>query len=256
MGAQWGKRAADLSGAEQAAREGFDFLQLAGGLAGGWSEEEFRGQQARLAAGGLPVAVAAVPLPGEVRVTQAGFNLYAWMEHLKRALPRLASLGCRRLLWSDGRARLLPVEGEQARLKEQLLQFLFLLCEAAASLGLTVLVEPLGPRRTNFLNNLKEVQDFLPRVGRENLRSALSLREMGPMGQSAAELAAYRELIAHVQLEDPRPAAEARRCPRPDDGYDYGPFLQGLKAAGYSGGFGLPEDADAAGLSYCRRLWG
>jgi sugar phosphate isomerase/epimerase len=247
--------AIDLSQAEQAVREGFDFLQLAGDLAGTWSDEEFLLQKARQAGHGLPFAVCAVPLPGDVRVTQRGFNLYAWMEYLKKALQRLAALGCRQLLWSDGRARLLPVEGELAVLKEQLLQFLFLLCEVAGNFDMTVLVEPLGPRRTNFLNSLKEIGEFLPRVGKGNLRSSISLRELDPMGVSLSDLAGYRELIAHVQLEDPRPAGEARVCPRPNDGHDYRPFLQALKAAGYSGGICLPAEADAAGLAYCRELW-
>jgi len=256
MAVRWGKRAADLSRAEQAAREGFDFLQLAGDLAGTWSDAEFRDQEARLAGSGIPVAVGAVPLPAEVRVTQRGFNLYVWMEHLKKALQRLAGLGCRQLLWADGRARVLPVEGEQAALKEQALQFLFLLCEAAGHLDMKVLVEPLGPRRTNFLNSPKEIGDLFPRVGKENLRCAISLRELQPMGLGPADLAGYRELIAHVQLENPLAAEGPRVCPRPDDGCDYGPFLQALKDMGYAGAVCLPEDADAAGLAYCRGLWG
>jgi sugar phosphate isomerase/epimerase len=255
MTVSWGKRATDLSQARQAVREGFDFLQLAG-EPGSWSEEEFRRQEALLAGVGIPVAVCAVPLPVEVRVTQRGFNLYVWMEHLKKALQRLAGLGCRHLVWSNGRARVLPDEGELPILKEQALQFLFLLCELAGNFDMTVLVEPLGPRRTNFLNSLKEIREFLRRAGRENLRSALSLRELQPMGASPADLAGYRELIAHVQLENPGQASEARVCPRPNDGQDYRPFLRALKAMGYSGGICLPEDADAAGLAYCRGLWG
>jgi hydroxypyruvate isomerase len=256
MSVSWGKMATDLSQAERAVQEGFDFLQLAGDLAGTWSDQEFRKQEPRLAGSGIPVAVSAVPLPAEVRVTQQGFNVYVWMEHLKKALQRLAGLGCRQLAWSNGRARVLPVEGELAILKEQLLQFLFLLCEAAGNFGMTVLVEPLGPRRTNFLNSLKESKDFLLRVGKENLRCAISLRELEPMGDSPSDLEGYRELIAHVQLEDPRPVSEARACPRSNDGYDYRSFLQALKAMGYSGGICLPGDADAAGLAYCRELWG
>jgi sugar phosphate isomerase/epimerase len=255
MAVLWGKMATDLEQAGAAAREGFAFLQPAGDLVGSWSDEEFLRQKTLLAERGIACTVSAVPLPAAVRVTQRGFNLYVWMEYLKKALQRLAALGCRRLVWSDGRARVLPVEGELAGLKEQLLQFLYVLCEVAGNHGLTVLVEPLGPRRTNFLNSLKEIGEFLPRVGKENLRAALSLRELEPMGESLAELAGYRELIAHVQLEDPRPAAEARACPRPGDGYDYRPFLQALKAMGYAGGICLPADADAEGLAYCRSLW-
>jgi sugar phosphate isomerase/epimerase len=255
MAVQWGKTVTDLSQAEGAAREGFEFLQLAGDLVWGLSGDRFPPQEALPADLGLPFTVCAVPLPADVRVTQRGFNLYVWMEHLKHALQRLGPLGCRRLVWSNGRARVLPVEGELAVLKEQVLQFLFMLCEVAGNFDMSVLVEPLGPRRTNFLNSMKEVGEFLPRVGKENLSSLVSLREMEPIGLSPSDLGRYRELIGHVQLENPGLGPERRVSPRPDDGYDYRPFLRALKGMGYSGYLSLPADADAAALDYCRRLW-
>ncbi len=232
MGVRWGRTLTDLAQLDRAAEDGFRFVQPSGDLVTGLSEEGFLRLKASVAERGLPFRVSAVPLPDDVRVTQRGFNLYVWTEHLKDAVHRLAELGCRELAWSNGRARVLPVEGELAALQEQLLQFLYMLCEVAAGSGLSVLVEPLGPRRTNLLNSLREI------------------------GLSPADLAGYQSLIAHVHLANPRSAEGPRICPRPDDGYDYKPFLQALKNMGYSGGICLPADADAAGLAYCRRLWG
>ncbi len=256
MGVRWGRMLTDLAQLDRAAEDGFQFVQPSGDLVTGLSEEGFLQLKASVAERGLPFRVSAVPLPDDVRVTQRGFNLYVWTEHLKGAVHRLAELGCRELAWSNGRARVLPVEGELAALQEQLLQFLYMLCEVAAGSGLSVLVEPLGPRRTNLLNSLREVAALLPRVGKDNLSSLISLRELTQIGLLPADLAGYQSLIAHVQLENPRSAEGSRLCPRPDDGVDYRPFLQALKNMGYSGGICLPEDADAAGLAYCRRLWG
>ncbi|MBN1835901.1 MAG: hypothetical protein JW820_08620 [Spirochaetales bacterium] len=256
MAVKWGKMVTDLSRAEGAAREGFDFLQLADDLAGSLDDERLPTRDLRRAGGGLPFTVCAVPLPAEVRVTQRGFNLYVWTEHLKKALHRLAALGCRRLAWSNGRARVLPVEGELAVLKEQVLQFLFMLCEVAGHFDMTVLVEPLGPRRTNFLNGMDEVGEFLPRVGKENLASLISLRELEPLGLSLSDVGRYRELIGHVHIEHPDAGPGRRVSPRPKDGYDYRPFLGTLKGMGYRELLGLPADADAEALGYCRRLWG
>jgi hypothetical protein len=84
----------------------------------------------------------------------------------------------------------------------------------------------------------------------------ISLRELEPIGLAPADLAGYKTLIGHVQLENPRYVEGPRTCPRPNDGSDYGPFLQALKGIGYSGGICLPEDSDAASLAYCRGLWG
>ena len=115
-----------------------------------------------------------------------------------------------------------------------MLQFLYVLCEAAEPFGITVLIEPLGPRRTNFLNSMKEIVELLPRVGKDNLSCAVSLRELEPIGLSLPRLPEYRDVIGHVQMEHPDPDGGERRCPRPDDGHDYRPFLKALKAIGYA----------------------
>ena len=92
-------------------------------------------------------------------------------------------------------------------------------------------------------------------VRAENISSAISLRELDPIGLSPSDLANYRHLIDHVQLDNPGAYEGPRICPRPDDGCDYRPFLGALKATGYSGDITLPDDADADGLAYCRSLW-
>lgn len=255
MGVQWGRMVTDVSQLKRAAAAGFDFVQPANELAVNLGKEQGLRQKARIQKGSMAFKVCAVPLPPDVRVTQKGFNIYVWMEHLKVAVHHLAELGCRKLAWSDGRARVLPVEGAVAEYKEQVLQFLYMLCVVAANYDMTVLVEPLGPRRTNFLNTMKETKDFLSRVRMENISGLISLRELEQIGLSLSNFADYRQSIDHVQLDNPRAYDGARACPRPDDGCDYRSFLQALKAAGYGGDICLPEDADAGCLDYCRGLW-
>jgi hypothetical protein len=255
MGVQWGKMVTDLSQVEQAASDGFDFVQPVKDLVVNLGKEQVLQQKAHIHNGGMPFRVCAVPLPSDVRVTQKGFNIYVWMENLKVKVHRMAELGCRRLVWSDGRARVLPVEGANAGSKEQVLQFLYMLCGVAANFDMTVLIEPLGPRRTNFLNTMRETGEFLSLVRMENISALISLRELEQIGLSALNLAAYRELIGHVQMDNPRSYDGARICPRPKDGYKYRPFVQALKDMGYSADISLPEDADAGALEYCRGLW-
>jgi sugar phosphate isomerase/epimerase len=255
MAVQWGKMVTDLSQVERAAADGFDFVQPTQELSVNLSAEQVTQHKERLYNVGMPLKICAVPLPADARVTQKGFNIYVWMEHLKNAVHRLGQLGCRKLVWSDGRARVLPVEGPTAESEEQVLQFLSMLCAVAADFGMTVLIEPLGPRRTNFLNTLKETGDFLSRVGVKNLSSLISLRELEQIGLSLSDLDDYRQQIGHVQMDNPRSYDGARVCPRPQDGCEYRQFIDALKDTGYSADISLPEDADAAGLAYCRGLW-
>jgi len=255
MGVQWGKLVADLSQVDRAASDGFDFVQPGSDLVSTLVDDQFLARRGSRRSGRIPFVVCEVPLPSDVRVTQKGFNLYVWTEHLKNLMHRIAEQGCRKLVWSNGRARVLPPEGEVSAFKEQVLQFLFMLCELAGSYEITVLVEPLGSRRTNFLNTMTELRDFFPRVGKQNLSALISLRELGSIGLSLTDLPRYRELIGHVQMENPLTVGGPRICPRPNDGHDYRPFVAGLKAIGYSEGISLPFDADQVALAYCRQLW-
>ncbi len=255
MVVQWGKMVRELVEVEQAASEGFEFVHPVNDLVTNLRDEQVIRQKKRILDGGPPFKVCGVPLSADVRVTQKGFNLYVWMEHLKNAASRMAELGCRKLIWSDGRARVLPVEGGISGLKEQVVQFLHMLCTVATEFDMTVLVEPLGPRRTNFLNTMKETGDFLSRVRMENISALISLRELEQIGLSSSDLSDYRQLIGHVQMDNPRSYDGPRICPGRNDGCEYRPFVHALKDAGYSADISLPEDADADGLAYCRGLW-
>jgi sugar phosphate isomerase/epimerase len=251
MAVRWGTMVQSFSGLEKAVEAGFDCVQPTSSLVLNLSYEEVNRPKDQ----GMAFEVSPVPLPADVRVTERGFNLYVWLEHLKKAVGRLSGLGCRKLTWSDGRARLLPLEGDQTAAKEQAMQFLYMLCEVAAELGMAVLVEPLGARRTNFLNSMDELRGILPLVGKENLAAAISLRELPAIGLSPASFASYDRLIQHVHMENPLSSESARVSPRAGDGYDYGPFLRALRGIDYSGVICLPEDADLSVLTYCRQIW-
>ncbi len=255
MTIRWGKIIDDPAGVTAAVQAGFTHIQLSVDLVMAMDEAQFAGFRDELLRQGINAEVCTSPLPPEVYVTEMGFNLYAWTEYLKKAMKRIAELGCRKLAWNDGRARVLPWEGDIAGVKEQVLQFLYMLCDVSDNFGITVLVEPLGPRRTNFLNSLPEVEDFLDRVGKENLSSMISFRELAEIGLKIEDIGKFARLINHVQLENPLQTSGTRIPPLPDDGLDYGPFLSALQGMEYAGTVSLPAAAQQASLEFCRQLW-
>jgi len=240
---------------ESAARDGFTTVQLNANDFVELDEQGFEGIRSTLKSTGLSAEVCTVPLPPEVRVTEKGFNLYIWTEHVKKGIRMASGLGCRELIWSDGRARVLPWEGEVIGLKEQLLQFLWILCDTCGQYEMRLLIEPLGPRRTNFLNTMGETSDFIQMVKKENVAALISLRELSEIGLDEAGLRRFGNLIAHVQMENPMHTDGARVCPLPGDGYDYRPFIRILREIDYEGIITLPPDSGPEGLRYCQELW-
>jgi sugar phosphate isomerase/epimerase len=255
VGIYWGKMLDELSDDALAAAAGYRFIQLPVDAVMGLSGEQFSRQKDCLAQLNIVPRVCSSPLPPDVQVTEMGFNIYVWTEYLKKACRRLAELGCDRLVWNNGRARVLPWEGDIVGVKEQVLQFLYMLCDVAGEHGITVLVEPLGPLRTNFLNSMAEMRTFLDRVGKDNLASMISMRELSEIDLTLHEFSTFADLIGHVHLENPAEKTGQRVAPRPDDGIDYRPFLIQLSHIGYSGMISLPQDATKQTMEYCRRLW-
>jgi len=255
MSIRWAKMVHDLTDLPGIASAGFDAVQPTVEHLMELRDEHFTLAKENLLTNNLIPEVCSSPLPPDARVTQRGFNIYAWTEYLKRAVRRTAELGCKKLVWNDGRARVLPMEGDMSGIKEQVLQFLYMLCDIAGNYGITILVEPLGPRRTNFLNSMEEMKDFLPLVGKENLSSLISLRELSEIGIGLKDAGPYSHLISHVHLENPMKQEGRRQAPRKDDGYDYRPFLRALHDCGYQGVITLPEEADETSLGYCRTIW-
>ena len=252
---QWAKTVTDLATLKSAAQQGFDSAELTVSLITALEENQFQHQRKTLFQSGLTFDVFAAPLPAGVRVTEKGFNIYVWSEYLKRALDRVAALGGRKVVWSDGKSRILPLEGEVEAAKRQALQFLFMLSEIAEANALEVLLEPLDPRRTNFLTSMDEMKEFLDLVGRPNLSSLISLRDLDAIGFDEIAFGRHAQMISHVYLENPSSPAGDRLCPRPDDGYDYRSFLAQLSNIAYSGSITLPEGADADSLCFCRGLF-
>ena len=245
---RWARMVHNLSGILQAGAEGFDRIQPGLELLNTLSKEDW-------AQIGIVPEVCSSPLPPDAHVTERGFNIYAWTEYLKRAVSRAAELGCKRIAWSEGRSRVLPLEGDISGVREQLMQFLYMLCEIAGNFDISILVEPLGPRRTNFLNSLDEISEFLPLVDKDNLSSMISLRELSDIGFSFSDIDRYSSLISHVQIENPLLEGPQRRAPKKEDGVDYKSFFSALRTAGYNNVITLPEDASADSLEYCRALW-
>jgi len=236
---------------EQALKDGFSQVQLS-------VETVMQEGKANWKKYGNVFKVFDSPLPKDVRVTERGFNVYTWTEYINTALSRLAEVGCQTLVWADGKAWLLPVEGETAVLKEQFYQFLFILGGVAERVGITICLEPLSPKRTNFLNSFPEIMECIGRVERRNIALSVGLRtlhEIAPKEGSIYEpLLEYKDRIVHVHMEHPHHAIQSV-APRPKDGIKYGEFFSALKKGGYQGVITLPPDADAESLSYCKDVW-
>lgn len=254
MNIRWSKTANDSAGIVHAASEGFDCVELPVDYVMELSDEQFRAEKDICLRHHIVPEVCTPVLPANVMITEKGFNLYVWIEYLKKAVVRLSELGCRKMVLSNGRARVLPLEGDTSAMKAQFQQFLHVLCELSGNYGISILIEALGPRRTNYLNTMQEIEKLFSLIPEDNLSSLISLRELSEIGLKPEFLTDYSHLVKHVNLENPVHVFGKRVPPRPDDEYDYRSFLSALSKIHYEGLINLPGDAGTETLQYCRSL--
>ena len=254
MSIRWARQVENLRDITVAAKAGFQSVQLPVDGMVELSTADFERFRQELGALGLSVEVCSNLLPREVVVTESGFNVYVWAQYLRRAFARVRDLGVARIAWNNGRARVLPSEEHEVAIREQVMQFLYITCEIAEPMGITVLVEPLSPRRTNYLNTMEEVDTLIGSVGSDNLSAMVSLRDLANIDLPLQDFHRWKHRIAHVQMENPLADEATRTAPAPDDGYDYGPFLKALAEIRYEGIVTLPDESRPETLQYCMDL--
>jgi sugar phosphate isomerase/epimerase len=254
MSVRWAKRILSADEAGLAKWQGFPLVQMPLYQLSELSDGQFVELRDKVCTLGLLCESFESPLPPGMKVTERGFNIYSWTEFIKKALDRASNMGCKILVWGDAKARILPIEGETSILKEHFNQFLFMLSDIAGQHGITIGLEPFGPRRTNFLNSLKEVSEIIDSIGKSNLSIAVSLTDIVETCTSLDELKSFHERIVHVHAENPA-SQKTLMPPAPFDGNDYEAFFAALREIGYQGIIALPPASDEKTLLFCRKLW-
>ncbi len=254
MSFRWSKTVDSPGDAFLAPSEGFSNVQLPLADLMEFSDAGFLEYRRQMTEAGLVAEVCSRLFPPDVVVTGQGFNLYVWVEYLKNAMARVAELGCTRLAWSNGRSRILPWEENVDEMKEQAMQFLFMVCDVAQTYDMSVVIEPLSSERTNFLTSMEETDSFVRQIGKENLSSMVSLRDLAAIGLSPQSLHQWKHRISHVLIENPERSTTLRTAPSQDDSFDYKPFLDGLRDIDYQGLIALPSDATSTTLQFCISL--
>lgn len=172
-------------------------------------------------------------MPLAERIHNPEFDAEKWLRHAKRMADRTAGLGAKMWPLGAGKCRSIPAGADVARAKEKTLMFFSAIAEIIEPYNIQLLIEPLGPANSNFLNTIGEAAEFAAQTGMANCKTMCDMRHMVKLCEPFSDIGVWRDAILHAHID--YPLGEARRFPNPRDGYDYAPYLAALDAAGYAG---------------------
>lgn len=222
-------RIADYDGIRGA---GFDYAELDLPELEALPEAEFEDFCRKVERAGFPVLTGARALPiAEPWFFTERFSLEAYDGYMRRACARAARLGIRKIILGNGKGRRLP-EDPDPKTEGNFIRFLARYASFCREHGIELILEPLGPDYSNYINTLPQAAAAVEEAGAPNLFIMADLRHLYRGGESYEDIVACAPLLHHVHIDYPA-VFPARPFPRPEDGFDYGPFLDAVKRADY-----------------------
>lgn len=239
-------RIADYGNIQQA---GFDYAEMDIPEIEALPEHEFWTLCEKVHNDGFPMLIGARALPiTEPWFFTEHFCMVDYKNYLENACKRAKALGIKKIILGNGKSRLLPDE-DSIKKESRFIEFMRMFAEIAGNCGGEVILEPLGPKYTNYINTLPEAVRVLREVNMPNLFTMADLRHMLGAGEPLEDIAVFVDYIHHIHIDYPRSYPE-RLFPKQEDDFDYMEFQQVLKKSGYNGTLtveaDIPRDWDCA----------
>nr|WP_297284215.1 sugar phosphate isomerase/epimerase family protein [uncultured Agathobaculum sp.] len=181
---------------------------------------------------GIPVQIGSRLLPvSEPLFFKEGFKPESLQPYLEKACQKTALIGIQAVILGNGKARCLSTL-EDYKKEPLFVESLRMMASEAKKNNQILILEPLGPKYTNYINTIEQAVQLIEKAQLENVFTMADLRHMVGAKEPFRDIVTYLPYIRHIHIDYPLSYPE-RRYPSVQDDYDYALFLNSLKQAGY-----------------------
>lgn len=217
---------------DQIRQAGFDYAELDVPEIEALPETDFCIFCAKVHETGFPVLTGARALPiADPWFFTGHFCALDYKDYLEKACRRAKLLGMDRVIIGNGKARLL-IDETSIEKEYRFIDFMRMFAEIAGNYSVDVILEPLGPKYSNYINTLPEAVRIIREVGMPNLFTMADLRHLLWAKEPYEDIVTYAEYIHHIHMDYPASYPE-RPFPKVEDDFDYSDFLSAINISGY-----------------------
>jgi sugar phosphate isomerase/epimerase len=212
------------------AKLGFDYIELPLAQVMDLSEEVFH-ELLRIIRTNIPLEACNNFFPARIRLTGQEARLDKAIEYVKAALDRAAAMGAKVIVLGSSGAKNIPPGFPYEAARSQLKELLVHIQDMVKPFGITIALEPLNTKESNFITTASEGLDLAQELSLDNVKLLIDYYHLRMENEDPAIIGKAGPNLVHTHIA----SKEGRLFPKPDDNENYNEFFSLLKKAGYNG---------------------
>jgi sugar phosphate isomerase/epimerase len=213
------------------AGQGYDYIELPLAQVMELSAEGFRELLGKIRGGDIPLEACNNFFPATVRLTGEEARQETALEYAGAACDRAAAMGAKIVVLGSSGAKNIPPGFPYDRARGQLIELLGKLQDIVKPLGITVVLEPLNTKESNFVTTATEGLGIVRELRLDNIKLLVDYYHLRMEDEDPAVIREAGKDLRHVHIA----SKEGRRFPKSGDGENYSAFFRELKAISYNG---------------------
>jgi len=226
--------------AEFVIKYSYDYIEMNLCALANLSDNDFLTFQKRIERSPIKIEVfnLLLPLDGSIKIVGDEVDIRRQKEYLESSFKRAHLMGAELMVFGSGRARAVPEGYSPEKAYAQIVDFMKLMMGYADQYGIVMVIEPVCGKEVQA-NRIRKISDAIKlaeAVGHPNVFALCDLFHMVHENEPMTNIVEAGSWIRHAHIS----SVEAdRKYPVLEDGYDYKPFFNALKAIGYQGRLSL-----------------
>lgn len=151
-------------------------------------------------------------------------------EYVEKAVERAALFNIQILVLGSGKSRVIPEKYSKKKAEQQFIHIVRKMGEIAKQKNITIVIEPLQKKETNFINTVSEGLRIVKKIDHENVKLLADFYHMMLEEETPESIVKAGKYLKHCHI-----AEKEKRTPPGVAGDDFTPYLKALKQIGYKG---------------------